>query len=100
MPEIKELQDTELEKAVGGLNVYSDESTITMYFSGSDDPSALMYLIKNNINKQLGCYLDTNVTNDLQSLLNEMANTSKTYLKINYTKNGEFITSISVNTLL
>ena len=95
-----ELKDEELEKVAGGLNVYSDEATITMYFSSSDNPSEKLYAIKNKIQDQLGCFLDTNVSATLQNLLNDMSNNGKTYLKINYTKNGEFITDISVNTIL
>ena len=96
---VKELKDTELEKVSGGLNVWSDEGTITMYFSTTDNPSSMMTSIKNNIDRQTGCILDTNVSSTLQNLLNEMSNTGKTYLKINYTKSGEMITEISVNTM-
>lgn len=98
--ELKELKDSELKKAVGGLDVYSDENTITMYFSYSENPSVLLFSVKNYIDRQIGCILDTNASNTLQNLLDEMSNTGKTYLKINYVKNGELITDISVNTVM
>ena len=94
-----ELKDEDLEKATGGISVYSDEGTITMYFSTSENPSEKLTTIKNKIQDQLGCFLCTDVSNTLQGLLNDMSNNGKTYLKINYTKDGEFITAISVNTL-
>ena len=93
----KELKEAELGKVVGGINVYSDEQTITMYFQTSENPSQMMTTIKNNIDKQVGCFLHPDVSNTLQGLLDEMSRTGKTYLKINYTKSGEFITDISVN---
>ena len=92
-----ELKDEELEKVAGGLSVYSDEGTITMYFSTSDNPSEMINTIKNNIQDQLGCFLYPNISDTLQNLLNDMSNNRQTYLKINYTRSGEFITDISVN---
>ena len=97
--EAAKLADDDLEQVTGGLNVYSDERTITMCFSFSDNPSEMMMSIKNNIDRQTGCILHPLVSNTLQNLLNEMSNTGKTYLKINYTKRGEMITDISVKIL-
>lgn len=98
--DVKEIKDTELEEVTGGISVYSDNETITMYFSTSENPSTMMTEIKNNIQRQSGCFLYSNVTDTLQGLLNEMSNTKKTYLKINYKRDGEMITEISVNILL
>ena len=94
-----ELNDEELEKVAGGLSVYSDEGTITMYFSSSENPRGTLNTIKNKIQEQLGCFLYPNVSNALENLLNDMSNNGKTYLKINYTKIGEFITDFSINTM-
>lgn len=97
--DVKELKDAELDKAVGGLDVYSDENTITMYFSSNDNPSELLFKVKNHADKVLGCYFDQKPSNDLQNLLNEMTNTKKTYLKINYVRDGLWIKDISLNTM-
>ena len=94
--DVIELKDTELEKVSGGLSAYFDGNTFTMYFSSSENPSEMMVDIKNSIQRQKGYYLHPNVSNVLQNLLDEMSNTGKTYLKINYTSNDDFITDISV----